>query len=1819
MNKKLFMLWTFLLCFVGGVSAQGSEVFNKISSLAELTDGEYLIVGKDERAMGAISGKYFAAIEVTPSNGAITSAGEALVWTIKNVDGKYIISSEGSYVASKGDANAAQAVNAEASASKHTVTLNDDGTFSFADDLVAGRFLQYNSNTDQWRFAYYKGTQNHLMLYKKEAAVVSAVSTPTFTPAGGSFFGTQTVEIACETADAKIYYTLDGNDPTAESAEYTAPVEITETATLKAIAIKGEDKSSIAAAKYTILANIANTVDAPMTVAEALAAIANNSAETLAHADNKVYVKGIVKYIDEISTSFGNATYSIVDAEGDADTLLIYRGKFLENAKFTAEDSAKFVPGSTVVIYGNLINYNGTTPEMTAGNYLASFEEPKAEEATWKDIKVDLAKSTFIQNLTAGTSYKVGLVVNDDETVSAVEATDASADMILDGKYHNEHGWTGWTATVAVEGPVKVGIGQCSFGGGAATITDGEGKVVQFQVAKNGCYSQVQTAENISYGYYLGGATTLTIKYSSYTPYLSIEALTGENLVTYYNEAYTTADASYSAFLVQEYNNGETITLPETNPEPALGYEFSHWATADGTEIKGGEPAADMNIYPVWKARPVATITYSLDGSEAQGVLAVSAETVEQGQTISIPTNTSLYVEGKTLTGWTDGTNTYATGQSVTLNENITVTPVFTANEVALADRTEEVTIKWNFRRDQGAAAVGFERNTGFVVAQAAVNGKTIDVKMDIDATSGKFNNKNHTDWCQVNPGTKFTMPSYKGAVVSLESMNATTTTTIEGSTEYTANGGTVSYTVQGTAETVEIVIGDATWYRSASVVLPAILPENITVDVTDGDIVAAVDAAKATVAKVGDITINLKKGTTYTVSKSIEIPAGLVINGDSAKIDASALDAPFIVMSATPSVELINEYYRVGQVKISNVVVDSIKNSIFYDNNTKYCVVDFAIDNSVLNLATTAVQNEALVSFKMGGAKDFNVTNSTIYGNGIAKYFIRYNNSARLDRYGFDKTTEFQTMNYQNNTFYNVIQAGGQWGNYGGIGGQNYSKFDVQKNIWYNSSNEIIRRMAGGRFSGSNPMTFAKNTYFYNDADNSAKEASYDKSGDILITDPTFADAATGNFTLHVGTQQAKEKTGDPRWLVEYDATQAFALPIVVDVVEGDIIAALDSVKATVDKVGDITINLKKDAAYTVSKSIEIPAGLVINGDSAKIDASALDAPFIVMSATPSVELINEYYRVGQVKISNVVVDSIKNSIFYDNNTKYCVVDFAIDNSVLNLATTAVQNEALVSFKMGGAKDFNVTNSTIYGNGIAKYFIRYNNSARLDRYGFDKTTEFQTMNYQNNTFYNVIQAGGQWGNYGGIGGQNYSKFDVQKNIWYNSSNEIIRRMAGGRFSGSNPMTFAKNTYFYNDADNSAKEASYDKSGDILITDPTFADAATGNFTLHVGTQQAKEKTGDPRWLVEYDATQAFALPIVVDVTEGDILAAVDSVKATVDKVGDITINLAKGTTYTVSNSVLAPANLVINGDSAIIDATALAAPMIITDTVALAEWKTIETIAVNNVVVKGLGAALFQSSGKNLNITNFVVDNSIVEIAKDVTVFDFTKGSVAMNFTVKNSTLYAPTATTKSLYSSQSAQKGSEAGATAEAPQTFSFENTTLYNLATNKNFFTHRSASQTWMKYVVKNNVVVNTGKANFMTTINQGQDNKNPQYDVTINSVGTLADGTYTDLSASQMVQSVVMGTLVTTDPQFKDAAAADFTVYAGSDQAKEKIGDPRWLVEFDETLSGIEGITTDGSSVNGANNDAWYNLQGVRVNGKPTQKGIYIHNGKKIVVK
>ena len=60
--------------------------------------------------------------------------------------------------------------------------------------------------------------------------------------------------IACATSGATIRYTLDGTEPTAESAEYTAPIALSATTTIKARAFaEGMNPSAIASATYTLV------------------------------------------------------------------------------------------------------------------------------------------------------------------------------------------------------------------------------------------------------------------------------------------------------------------------------------------------------------------------------------------------------------------------------------------------------------------------------------------------------------------------------------------------------------------------------------------------------------------------------------------------------------------------------------------------------------------------------------------------------------------------------------------------------------------------------------------------------------------------------------------------------------------------------------------------------------------------------------------------------------------------------------------------------------------------------------------------------------------------------------------------------------------------------------------------------------------------------------------------------------------------------------------------------------------------------------------------------------------------------------------------------------------------------------------------------------------------------------------------------------------------------------------------------------------------------------------------------------------------------
>ena len=109
--------------------------------------------------------------------------------------------------------------------------------------IILGTLTTYNGTNE---FA----ANNKIVSFNRP---VVAVEKPVFSVEAGSFTEAQSVEITCATEGATIYYTTDGSEPTAESTEYTGAIAISETTTLKAIAIKGEDQSIVAEATYMIL------------------------------------------------------------------------------------------------------------------------------------------------------------------------------------------------------------------------------------------------------------------------------------------------------------------------------------------------------------------------------------------------------------------------------------------------------------------------------------------------------------------------------------------------------------------------------------------------------------------------------------------------------------------------------------------------------------------------------------------------------------------------------------------------------------------------------------------------------------------------------------------------------------------------------------------------------------------------------------------------------------------------------------------------------------------------------------------------------------------------------------------------------------------------------------------------------------------------------------------------------------------------------------------------------------------------------------------------------------------------------------------------------------------------------------------------------------------------------------------------------------------------------------------------------------------------------------------------------------------------------
>ncbi len=700
-----------------------------------------------------------------------------------------------------------------------------------------------------------------------------------------------------------------------------------------------------------------------------------------------------------------------------------------------------------------------------------------------------------------------------------------------------------------------------------------------------------------------------------------------------------------------------------------------------------------------------------------------------------------------------------------------------------------------------------------------------------------------------------------------------------------------------------------------------------------------------------------------------------------------------------------------------------------------------------------------------------------------------------------------------------------------------------------------------------------------------------------------------------------------------------------------GNISDALDAQITEDVTVRNVTLTLS-EGNYTITKPIEAAGNVTITGagENTVIDASALDGPFVLMSANP-IPVTNEAggIPIGNIIFKNLVVKDLAQQLVYANKQKYLFDNVEVNNCIIGIK--GASKKTIFDFNGGGnTKKLTVVNSTLWADASTQW---QNGGFYSSQSGQDVVSlggESQLTSIKNSNFYNI--ANGKTTSTRRKNSQKWMTYEVKNSIIVNSGKkgEFYAGLNGGNANGG-VWDIDNNSVRFNDEDVNEAEASKAKLTGVTAIegDPGFKDAENGDF--HIGevsySDQAKARIGDPRWLTVYKPETVTA-PIELTPLDGADLAA--DVEEAYKEQGlapaYITINLLPGGHYTVSKPMEINATINIIGDEAnpaTIDLNDCSGAMVQYSSTLLPAFTVNNlgfyeqpfNVVFKNVIFSRVKNQLFYANKQKYLVEYFTFENCLAEyLGGSKTIFDFNGGGVVENLTINNSTIYGNSNDGMkhegALFSSQSGNKVIDAG--PDKIQTFTITNSTLYNIANGKNVMTHRQNSQIYLTYVVKNNVIFNCGKkGQFCQGLNGGGNSANPMYYVHYNSFMWYADGVLADVddTCGDKNPNVVTASWKNTYPesavtdvfpkffgtdeigQYNNFFRGNFTVADGSVQKTNSVGDPRWL-KSDNEYTDIQGISAD-KMMEGA----WYTIQGVRVD-QPT-KGLYIHNGKKVVLK
>ena len=257
-----------LYAVYGTQTGGGEGVLTKMTSTDAFANGDKVVIvaygtqlGMYQETSGTSYVKYW---ELAGNEPTVAELDDKTIWDVEADGENWKI----------GDATTGYLYNASSNnlavsttnASIWTITWKENG-FVFKSDL--GRYMACRTdlttsnqnlyrmngttigNNGVYEMDVYKYTSSAPIYSEFSTTCSAAPDAPVFSVGTGTYNAAQTVSITAEEG-ATIHYTLNGNDPTDKSDVYSSALTISETTTLKAIAVKDGLSSAITTATYTI-------------------------------------------------------------------------------------------------------------------------------------------------------------------------------------------------------------------------------------------------------------------------------------------------------------------------------------------------------------------------------------------------------------------------------------------------------------------------------------------------------------------------------------------------------------------------------------------------------------------------------------------------------------------------------------------------------------------------------------------------------------------------------------------------------------------------------------------------------------------------------------------------------------------------------------------------------------------------------------------------------------------------------------------------------------------------------------------------------------------------------------------------------------------------------------------------------------------------------------------------------------------------------------------------------------------------------------------------------------------------------------------------------------------------------------------------------------------------------------------------------------------------------------------------------------------------------------------------------------------------------